>query len=77
VVSQDAAALFDPFGSIPTTSRIARAPAMASTTGATLNAAYDPSGQSKRQAGILTISTQENPPPALSKPLENLFGTHD
>jgi hypothetical protein len=76
-VSPDAAALLDPFGSIPTTSRITRAPAMASATGATPNVAYDPIGQPKGQTGILTISTQENPPPALSKPLENIFGTHD
>jgi hypothetical protein len=41
-VSQDAAALFEPLGSIPTNSHITQVSAMAPTTRATPTAAYDP-----------------------------------
>jgi hypothetical protein len=43
--SQDVAPLFDPLGFILAGSRATRVPAMAPTTGATLETAYDPSPQ--------------------------------
>ena len=76
-VSQDAAALFDPLGFIPTNSRVTQEPAMAPTTRATPNTTYDPSAQPKRRAAMLTISTPTNPPLPLANPLEDLLGTRD
>lgn len=77
VVSEDAAALFDPLGFIPTNSRIAQAPATVATSRATPKAAYDPNAQPKRRPGMLTISTPTNPPQFVGDPLEDLLGTRN
>jgi hypothetical protein len=76
-ISQNAAALFDPLGFIPSDSRVIQEPAMAPMTRATPNTAYDPSARPKRRAAMLTISTTMNPPLPSSNSLEDLLGTRD
>jgi hypothetical protein len=74
-VPHDATTLFDPLGSIPTNSHITRVPVMAAMTGATPKVASDPSAQTKRQAGMLTIPMPTNSPPASGDPHEDPLGT--